>query len=209
MRQMRDTIALVTTALLVACSSASDKQHRSSPPLSQHSSAPSSPARSSNQVAQSGPCPVTTRWSTARSADLGPGIGDRYLLGPGPVFPGAYTPLRRWSRDRVFEMLEPRHPDTAMPSGWLGEKVLWKVSRDYRGPVVITGREIGGPGRMRFSDGQAVSRALGFHAGDGWPSEVFVPHAGCYAWHIRGRGFGYRLVFRVVCVSGPGLRRCA
>jgi hypothetical protein len=203
MCRMRATIALVTVALLVACSSASDNQHRSdsSPTLPQDHSAPSSPAHSSSPVTESGRCPVTARWTTARSADLGPGIGDRYLLGPGPVFPGVYTPLRGWSRDRVLEMY-PRL------SGWLREKVLWKVSRHYRGPVVITGREVGGPGRMHFSEGQAVSRALHFHAGDGWPSTVLVPFAGCYAWHIGGRGFGYRLVFRAVCVSDPGLPRC-
>jgi hypothetical protein len=72
---------------------------------------------------------------------------------------------------------------------------------------VITEREVGGPGRMHFS-GDGVSRTLHFHAGDGWPSEVLVPFAGCYAWHIRGRGFGYRLVFRAMCVSVPGLPRC-
>jgi hypothetical protein len=204
MRQIRATIALVTVAVLVACCSASDDQHRSDsgPTLGQDHSAPTSPARSSNHVTASGRCPVTGRWTTARAADLGPGIGDRYLLGPGQVFPGVYTPLHLWSRDRGFEM-SPRR------SGWLREKVLWKVSRHCRGPVVITGREVGGPKRMRFSGDQAGSRALNFHAGDGWPSEVFVPHAGCFAWHIRGRGFGYRLVFRAVCVSVAGLRPCS
>jgi hypothetical protein len=95
-----------------------------------------------------------------------------------------------------------------VPNGWLVQKVLWKISRDYRGPVSIRGREVGGADRMKFSSGAAVGNALQFQAHGTWPSESFVPHAGCYAWQIRGRGFREVLKFRAVCVTGEGFRRC-
>lgn len=214
MRQLRVTIALVTMALLVACSSASDKQHHSSssPPGSEHSSAPTSPARSSNHVSRSGPCPVTRTWQTAARARLMAGLGARNLLGQGPVYPGVYTPQRRWRRETVVEMGDPRHFarnfDMRKPHGWLIQKVLWKISADYRGPVWIRGHEVGGAGQMKFFGGAGVSNVLHFRASGAWPSESLVPHAGCFAWHIRGLGFHEVLMFRAVCVAGHGFRRC-
>jgi hypothetical protein len=106
-------------------------------------------------------------------------------------------------------MDDPRHAAIAKPKGWLVQKVLWKVSRDYRGPVWIRGSEVSAAGGMKFSGTDTgVVNALRFHAGDSKVSEVFVPHAGCYAWHIRGRGFHVFLVFRAVCLSAPGYRPC-
>jgi hypothetical protein len=214
MPQIRATVALATVTLLVGCSSASDSKHHatSSPAVSQHSSSPTAPAQSSNQVGQSGPCHVTRTWQTAARAGLPAGLGVQNLLGPGPVYPGVYTPQRRWRRHTVVEMGDPRHFvrnfELRKPEGWLIQKVLWKISRDYRGPVWIRGREVGGPGQMRFSEGASFSNVMHFRARGSWPSESLVPHAGCYAWHIRGRGFHEVLMFRAVCVSGPGYRPC-
>ena len=208
MPQIRATLALATVALLVGCSSASDSQHHasSSPDVSQHSSAPTSPAGSSNQVGHSGPCLVTRTWQTDARARLPAGLGDKNLLGNGPVYPGVYTPQVRWRRETVVEMEDP--PGIPHPTGWLVQKVLWKISRDYHGPVWIRGREIGGPGRMKLSEGADFSNVLHFRARGSWPSESSVPRAGCYAWHIRGHGFHEVLMFRAVCVSGPGYRPC-
>jgi hypothetical protein len=209
MPQIRATLVLPTVALLVGCSSsASDSQHHatSSPAVSQHSFSPTSPALSSNHVGQSGPCRVTRSWQTAARACLPAGLGVQNLLGHGPVYPGVYTPQARWRRQTVVEMDDPQ--GIPHPTGWLVQKVLWKISRDYRGPVWIRGREVGGPGQMRFSEGASVSNVLHFRARGSWPSESFVPGAGCYAWHIRGRGFHEVLMFRAVCVSGPGYRPC-
>lgn len=206
MRRMRLTTALLAIGLLVACSSAPEEQHRSgsSPSVSPPSSAPTP-----NSVSQSGPCTVTRTWQTAARARLPAGLGARNLLGHGPVYPGVYTPQRRWRRDTVVEMDNPLNPGMPHPSGWLVQKVLWKISRDYRGPVWISGREVGGPARMKFPAGAGVSTVLHFKAQGSWPSESFVPHAGCYAWHVRGRGFHEVLMFHVVCVAGEGFRPCA
>ena len=208
MPRIRATLALASVALLVGCSSTSDTQHHasSSPAVSQHSSAPMSTAQSSNQVGQSGPCPVTRTWQTVARAGLPAGLGAQNLLGSGPVYPGVYTPQKRWRRETLVEMEDA--PDVPHPSGWLVQKVLWKIDRTYRGPVWIRGREVGGPGQMKFSEGADVSNSLHFQARGSWPSESSVPRAGCYAWHIRGRGFHEVLTFRAVCVSGPGYRPC-
>ena len=141
------------------------------------------------------------------TADIG--VGARNLLGQGPVYPGVYTPQRRWRHETVVEMDNPRHLGMPQPQGWLVQKVLWKISGDYRGPVWIRGRQVGGPAPMKFSEGGPVSHTLHFQARGSWPSESFVPHAGCYAWHVRGRGFREVLMFRAVCVSGEGYRHCA
>jgi hypothetical protein len=212
---MRAAIVLVGVLLLAGCSSASDTEHRPSSSLggSQHPSTPTSPAPSSRHVTTDGQCAVTRTWQTARKARLMAGLGAENLLGPGPVYPGVYTPQGRWRRQTVVEMGDPRHFvqnfDMSKPKGWLVQKVLWKISRDYRGPVWIRGHEVVGPARMKFSDGSAVRPMLHFRARGSWPSESFVPHAGCYAWHVRGHGFHIVLVFRAVCVSGPGYRPCA
>jgi hypothetical protein len=62
---------------------------------------------------------------------------------------------------------------------------------------------------MTFSEGADVSNSLHFQARGPWPSESSVPHAGSHAWHIRGRAFNEVLMFRAVCVSGPGFRPCS
>jgi hypothetical protein len=129
MPHIRATLALATLALLAGCSSASNTQHHatSSPAVSQHSSSPTSPAQSSNQVGQSGLCRVTRTWQTAARAGLPAGLGDQNLLGHGPVYPGVYTPQAGWRRQTVVEMDDP--PGIPHPTGWLVQKVLWKISR--------------------------------------------------------------------------------
>jgi hypothetical protein len=210
---MRTNLVLVTAALLlVGCSSsAPNTEHHSSSSRSggQQPSASTPPAPSTNHGGPSGPCPVTHTWQTAARARLPEGLGTANLLGTGPVYPGVYTPPRRWRRETVVKMGNPGYADIPRPRGWLGVKVLWKISRDYRGPVWIRGRETGGPGQMRFSEGAEVSNMLRFQAHGSWPSESFVPRAGCYAWRIRGRGFHEVLVFRAVCMAGRDYRPCS
>jgi hypothetical protein len=69
-------------------------------------------------------------------------------------------PVTRWHRETLVEMEDA--PGVPHPTGWLVQKVLWKISRAYRGPVWIRGREIGGPGQMTFSEGADVSNSLHF-----------------------------------------------
>jgi hypothetical protein len=96
------------------------------------------------------PCPVTRHWSSRRTADLRDGILHQPLLGPGPVYPGVATNLARWHGDVVMQMAHPQHPAFFLPRGWVINKVLWGVSRSYRGPVLIRGGQVDGTHRMLF-----------------------------------------------------------
>jgi len=136
------------------------------------------------------------------------GLSTHNLLGPGPVYPGVYTDPGRWRRATVVEMSDPRYSDVPRPKNWLGVKVLWKISTAYRGPVWISGSRVNSSESMKFSGGAAVSRVLHFRAHGAWPSQSFVPEPGCYAWHIRGRGFHLTLVFRAVCLADRGAKPC-
>ena len=201
-------VAVTAALLLAACNSSSQQSREPTSPEPGHSirvrTGP--PSDSGSHAARS--CRVTHYWSSAEAADLPGGLGARDLLGPGPVYPGAYTALRLWRLHSVVRMDRPRQPFVPSPPGWMVQKVLWKISRDYRGPVVIRGHEVGGSAVMKFWSGDRVARALRFRAHGAWPSEVFVPHAGCYYWHISGLGFDRVLVFRATCLDGPGFRPC-
>jgi hypothetical protein len=54
---------------------------------------------------------------------------------------------------------------------WMGQKVLWFVHADYRGPVVIRGRQLDGPYAFASIAGRCHARAadrpepVGFLAG--------------------------------------------
>ena len=202
-------VAVTAALLLTACNSSSEQSREPTRPEPGHSIRvrTGQPSVSGPHVA--GSCRVTQYWSSAEAADLPRGLGTRDLLGPGPIYPGAYTALRLWRRRTVFHMVRPRHPAMSMPRGWLVQKVLWKISRDYHGPVVIRGHEVGGAAVMKFSSDDGFARTLRFRAHGAWPSDVFVPHAGCYYWDISGLGFDRVLVFRATCLDdGPGLRPC-
>jgi hypothetical protein len=123
----------------------------------------------------------------------GPGIGR------GPVYPGlgAHSGLLYATRDQQYG------------SKWFGEKVFWYVLPSYRGPVLIRGRRLDGPGRMGFNGGRLPNPELrirsdssvswaGQPAGSrGLPSGVRILMPGCYGFQIDGTTFS-----RVVVVLG-------
>jgi hypothetical protein len=158
-------------------------------------------------VAAGATCPVTRRWSSRRTADLRAGVLDQPLLGGGPVYQGVATNLARWHRDVVMQMAHPKHPAFFLPPGWLTNKVLWGVSRGYRGPVLIRGGQVDGPHRMLFygnggpeewyTHGAPELRFPGRYRSPR-ASEFLVPTTGCYGWQIDGTGFSRVLVFTVV-----------
>jgi hypothetical protein len=84
--------------------------------------------------------------------------------------------------------------------GWDGTKVLWTVPR-YRGPYIVRGRQVDGPGLLRFDQGPQWSgklhselRLVGPYA-DLNPAATFLRGSGCYAYQVDGRGFSYAIVF--------------
>jgi hypothetical protein len=84
--------------------------------------------------------------------------------------------------------------------GWDGTKVLWTVPT-YTGPYIVRGRQLDGPGELRFDQGPEWSRKLhdelrlvGPYALLN-PAATFLRSPGCYAYQVDGRGFSYVIVF--------------
>jgi hypothetical protein len=87
--------------------------------------------------------------------------------------------------------------------GWGGNKVLWTVPH-YRGPYIVRGRQLDGPGVLRFDQGpnwtnklHSELRLVGPYA-DLNPAATFLRGPGCYAYQVDGRGFSYTIVFQAL-----------
>ncbi len=149
-------------------------------------------------IAGGAPCPVSRvdpRIPFVHRFGVSPGIGKgpAYPIGlPGGVL--QLAPARNfYSRD------------------WAGQKVLWFVRPTYRGPVLIRGARIDGPGRVRFQRGNVPPSSLrisrqalsqpGSVVPEGsryLPSYTRVRGPGCYAYEIDGTSFSRIVVFRAV-----------
>jgi hypothetical protein len=126
--------------------------------------------------------------------------GEKYgvgrALGPGPVYPilGGRAVVAYFRSD-----LGP----------WAYQKVLWLVLPDYKGPVLIRGRRLGGPQLMRFDNGVKPLAEIRISPGEtvtwtgrapgsrGRPSAVRVRVPGCYGVQIDGTSFSTAVVFPV------------
>lgn len=117
-------------------------------------------------------------------------------IGPGPVYPGLPNGFFMALRDDQYG------------GPWFGSKVFWYVRPSYRGPALLRGRRLDGPGRVGFNGGKVAGRELRIAPGQtvGWsgqpvgsrgvPSGVRVLTAGCYGIQIDGTSFS-----RIVVVS--------
>ncbi len=110
------------------------------------------------------------------------------MLGSGPVRPVGVP-------NGVLAFTAPTSgPLNAFPgSKWGGSKVLWAAAPSVHGDVLIRGRQLGGPGEMRFGLGTTPEPQLLLRASDavsdadgwrGYPSETRVEHRGCYGYQI-------------------------
>jgi hypothetical protein len=94
-------------------------------------------------------------------------------------------------------------------STWGGAKVLWVVSSRYRGRVLIRGRRLDGPDRLRFDGGRLPPLELRIRTPPpGWkrwrdrPSFTRIRTPGCYAYQIDGKPFSHLIVFEAQVRSG-------
>jgi len=129
--------------------------------------------------------------------------GDKYgvagAIGPGPVYPILGRP----------SLLAFFRPGEWGRGPWAGQKVLWFVRTDYRGPVLIRGRRLAGPQWMRFGDGLRPRAEIRLAPGEtvkwtgqvpgsrGRPSYVRVRAPGCYGVQIDGTTFSIVVVFPI------------
>jgi hypothetical protein len=138
-------------------------------------------------------CPRTT---TTRRAGWG-----ELLLGPGPVYVGSVNP----DGPQRLDILEGRGGPVR---GWRGFKTRWVIYPSYPGPVLIRGRELGGPTRVGFGLESTPWPELQL-----WPRgpeeaadaprdflghATRVPRPGCYAWQIDGEHFTEVIVFQAI-----------
>jgi hypothetical protein len=135
-------------------------------------------------------CPVDRRHEVA---PLGQVVGD------GPV----YTSFGPDSRVRF------RTDDAG--GDWRRMKVAWLAEPGSTGPVVVRGRRLGSPGKLRFGEGPDPATSLNLPAKSnsflpgvsdlGWrffPSIVRVRMPGCYRVTVRSDGAVQTLHFRAV-----------
>lgn len=91
--------------------------------------------------------------------------------------------------------------------------MLWVAPKSYQGPITISGRQIGGPNRVRFSvpNGALLDR-LEFAARSSFatsrgarnwrqfPTYIRRRASGCYMLKVTGSTFSQRIVLRATTV---------
>lgn len=130
-------------------------------------------------------CPVTTE--TGRVGSL-PG------LGPGPAYPIGTDPV----------ILITLPPPEGWGTEWTGTKRVWLRVPSYPGRILVRGRQLDGPGEVRFVYGRPAFtdenrrnpvRELRLEGYPDYPSLTRVRGPGCYAYQVDGRTFSYRITF--------------
>jgi hypothetical protein len=120
-------------------------------------------------------------------------VNPRYspALGAGPAYPAAFD-----------ESSTLHFAGAAFPTPWTGNKVLWIVGPQYRGPILVRGRQLDAAFWVGFDRGVGIRPYAELHLrgdGRGWrdyPSYTRVRGAGCFAYQIDGTTFSRVIVFR-------------
>jgi hypothetical protein len=137
------------------------------------------------------PCP-TDRGAVV-SAEFGLAFGD------GPV----YAVLGAESDGIVS------YDATRQEGGWFYRKVLWIGRPGFKGATLVRGRQLDGPGELRFGDGPNPSTELPLNIDNrrastsgwtDWPSETRLKSPGCYAFQVDTPSATQVITFKAVKV---------
>jgi hypothetical protein len=87
--------------------------------------------------------------------------------------------------------------------GWASIKVLWMAQPEVDGDVLIRGRQLDGPNRIGFGNGEDPEFQLRWpiRSGRTWgnlPSETRIRTPGCYAYQVDSQKGSEVIVFQVV-----------
>src|SRR3982074_1726256 len=146
-------------------------------------------------VADGQRCPVSQPAPEITSEKYGVGGA----IGSGPVYPLLSS----------ASLVVSYRPEEWGRGPWGGQKVLWFVVPDYKGPVLIRGRRLGSWQWMRFDRGALPAAEIRIAPGEtvswsgqapdsrGRPSYLRVGAPGCYAAQIDGTSFTNVVVFSV------------
>jgi hypothetical protein len=145
-------------------------------------------------IAPGSPCPITRGRSVSSNFATAQGRGPVYPVGAFPKLTFIYPPQpnQRW-----------------YGSAWSGQKVLWIARPNYRGPVLIRGRQLDGGHELRFGNdldpGREMRlRSVGGSSPGGWQnraSSTRLRAPGCYAWQVDGTTFSRVIVFEAALAS--------
>ena len=151
-------------------------------------------------------CPVTTQTGLPRGHSLpGLGPGPAYPIGTSPVITITLPPPENWGTE------------------WSGTKRVWLVDSAYPGRILVRGRQLDGPGEVRFVLGRPGFTDLNRKNpvpelridaplyDSLTPSLTRVRGPGCYAYQVDGRTFSYLIVFEARLAEGwlePGRTLC-
>jgi hypothetical protein len=146
-------------------------------------------------IAPGSPCPITRGGSVSSNFAT--------AQGRGPVYPvGAFPKLT---------FIYPPQPNQGWyGSAWSGQKVLWIARPNYRGRVLIRGRQqLDGGHELRFGNdldpGREMRlRSVGGSSPGGWQNRASYTRLrapGCYAWQVDGTTFSRVIVFEAALAS--------
>lgn len=123
-------------------------------------------------------------------------------LGDGPVYPVGFYP------DGTYY-----YPGGTQEGGWYLLKVLWISSPDYRGPALVRGGRVDGPGELRFGEGASPESELRLDSNNSnnktgtgwrdWPTYTRLRTPGCYAYQVDTEASSRVLVFRATDTMPP------
>lgn len=191
--RVANVLTLLGVAILVGCSMSTAPVATSTPdPLARPLALPT--------PAAGGRCP-RTEWrdigSTGAPETLG-ASGSYTVLGGGPAYPIVYNLDRRAGTLSFSGFIA----DTKAPYwDYRWNKVRWIVEPRYRGPVLVRGARIDGPGDVRFHEPALTELRIPSDLSEGWrdhPGALSVPGPGCYAMQVDVLDRSYALVFEVV-----------
>lgn len=136
-------------------------------------------------------------------------VGEARTVNPafGPALgagPGYLVGLSARSTPNFFHGERPSAPY----QDWASEKTLFTVEPPERGPILLRGRRIDGPGTVAFEQDHASADLMltdlppsNGNDTHGWASDVFatlVKDPGCYAIQVDAGGFSEVIVFQAV-----------
>jgi hypothetical protein len=119
------------------------------------------------------------------------GVGQGY--GPGPAYP-----VFGGNPEPDHAGLEFDYPGTSLyGAGWSGQKVLWFLAPGYGDRVLVRGRQLDGPYRVRFGlTGPFLPPdELRISGAGGHPSTTRLRTGGCYGYQIDGPSYSRVIVF--------------
>jgi len=151
------------------------------------------------------PCPTT------HGHRVIPELG--FLLGNGPVYADFSGSGPNGNELGILQYADAQS-FAGGGSHWGGQKVIFFINPTYQGPVLIRGRQLDGPGMIRFNgsnDPPNVSdqalltelRLMGDMGGAPWPSGgsyTRLQTPGCYAYQVDGLTFSYSIIFKAIPV---------